>query len=66
MSRQEPDTEPSRMDEIVTSVRLPRAQHDLLRRLAESEHRTLSGELRRIVAIHLSAAENPDPIKDAA
>lgn len=42
------------MDEIVTSVRLPRAQHEALRLRAEAEHRTLSGELRRIIERELA------------
>ena len=56
MSSQEQDTTPV-ADEVVTSVRLPREQHDALRLRAEAEHRTLSGELRRVIA--LSLADQP-------
>lgn len=54
MSSQEQDTISLSSDEIVTSVRLPRAQHEALRLRAEAEHRTLSGELRRMVALYLA------------
>lgn len=50
------------MDEIVTSVRLPRAQHEALRLRAEAEHRTLSGELRRIIERELATP----PLEDVA
>ncbi len=48
------------MDDIVTSVRLSRAQHDALRRRAVAEHRTLSGELRRV--IERSLAESVEDV----
>lgn len=38
---------------VVTSVRLPRDQHDRLRALAESSHRTVSGQMRLVVARYL-------------
>lgn len=63
MSSQSRDTEPSQMDEIVTSVRLPRAQHDALRLRAKAQHRTLSGELRRIIERELAQpASTPEDV----
>lgn len=35
--------------EIITSVRLPVEQHDALRKLAESQHRTFSQQLRLLI-----------------
>jgi hypothetical protein len=57
MSGQPQDKNPSQMADVVTSVRLPRKQHDDLRAQAVASHRTLSGELRRIIALHLDETE---------
>lgn len=43
--------------ETVVSARIRRSQAERLRAVAESEHRTLSGELRRIIEARLSDAE---------
>ena len=37
----------------VASVRLPAHVHDALKRSAESEHRTIAQELRRLIDQHL-------------
>lgn len=51
MSGQAKDTT---AEEVVASVRLTRSDRDLLRALAKSQHRTLSGELRRLIELHLA------------
>lgn len=45
MSSQERDIR----DTVVTTIRLPRDQHERLTALAEKEHRSFAGELRRLV-----------------
>lgn len=40
-------------EQVVTTVRLPRAQHDALREQAQREHRTFSQELRRMIELYL-------------
>lgn len=45
-------------DDVVASVRLRREQHTQLRAVAESEHRTLSQELRRLVEERLAGVED--------
>lgn len=53
MSSQTQDT---KSDEVVASVRLPREQHEKLHEIAKSEHRTLSGHLRLLIDEHLKEA----------
>ena len=56
MSGQELDTPPA---EVVTTIRLPKSQHDALKARAESEHRTLSGHVRFLIERHLAADTTP-------
>lgn len=42
----------------VASVRLPAHVHDALKHRAESEHRTIAQELRRLIDQHLEAADH--------
>ena len=42
----------------VASVRLPAHVHDALKRSAESEHRTIAQELRRLIDQHLEAVDH--------
>lgn len=41
-------------DQVVTTVRLSREQHEALRERAEREHRTFSQELRRLIELSLA------------
>lgn len=40
-------------DLVTFSVRLERATAERLRKIADSEHRTVAAELRRLVEIHI-------------
>ncbi len=53
MSSQERDIR----ETVVTTIRLPREQHEQLTALAEKEHRSFAGELRRLVDIRLAEAD---------
>lgn len=41
--------------EIVTSIRLTHEQHDRLREIAASKHRSMAGELRMVIEAHIAA-----------
>lgn len=45
----------SREETIVTTIRLSRDQHDQLRDIAALEHRSMGGEIRRLISDHISA-----------
>lgn len=42
-------TKPRSADEIVTSLRMTREQHDALKALAARENRSVSGQLRHVI-----------------
>jgi hypothetical protein len=44
-------------DEIVTSVRLSASEHAALKRLAASEHRSLSGQIRLLIERAVAEAD---------
>jgi len=46
-------------DTVVMTVRLTREKHDQLRAIAAHEHRTLAGEIRRLVDSRIHAFEQP-------
>lgn len=56
MSTNRKDVEPV----VVTSVRLSPEKLDRLRAIAESEHRTVSQELRRLVDARVETYEEPE------
>jgi hypothetical protein len=45
----------------VVSAQLPAADAERLRKLAQASQRSLAGELRHAVALHLEASEKPQP-----
>ena len=48
-----------REETVVMTVRLSRDQHDQLRAIAAHEHRSLAGEIRRLVDNRIHAFEQP-------
>lgn len=42
-------TKPRSADEVVTSLRMTREQHDALKALAARENRSVSGQLRHVI-----------------
>jgi predicted DNA-binding protein len=44
--------------EIVTSIRLSPEQHDRLREIAASKHRSMAGELRMVIEAHIEANQS--------
>lgn len=40
---------------VITTVRLTREQHDRLRFIAAHQHRSMGGEIRRLIDEHITA-----------
>ena len=60
MASQTPAKQAAEKRETVVSFRLYVEDRDRLRALAESRHRTLSGELRRIIEASFQAPDRSD------
>lgn len=43
---------------VNTTVRVPRSAHERLRELAAEDHRSLSGEVRRLIFERIAAADD--------
>ncbi len=50
---------------VQVSVRVPAEQVGALERLAAEEDRTLSGEIRRLIRLHLTEAPEPKRLQEA-
>jgi len=62
MSRQQPD-----LDELrVTTLRFPASQYERLREIAEANHRTVSQEMRSLIAQAIAEADERDAKQAAA
>jgi predicted DNA-binding protein len=48
-------TKRNTVPDIVTSIRLTPEQHDRLREIAASKHRSMAGELRMVIEAHIAA-----------
>jgi hypothetical protein len=46
---------------VVTTVRIRREQHDRLREIAAHEHRSMGGEIRRLIDERIAAYEDRQP-----
>ena len=51
------DTQTNETD-VVTTVRLPRDVHARLREIAAAEHRTFSGEMRRLAELRIAEIDS--------
>lgn len=43
--------------DVVTSIRLPRHIHQRLREIAAAEHRSLTGEMRRLAELRIAEVD---------
>lgn len=47
-------------EDIITTIRLARVQHNAIKRVADSEHRSVSGQIRLAIDEHLATRELPE------
>jgi len=45
---------------VITTIRIRREQHDRLREIAAHEHRSMGGEIRRLIDEHIAAYERQE------
>lgn len=55
MTEDEPREE---TETVITTVRLTREQHDRLRLIAAHQHRSMGGEIRRLIDEHIIAYQH--------
>lgn len=53
-------------EHVRITVRVPAEQVGALERIAQQEDRTLSGEIRRLIRLHLTEAPQREPLREAA
>ncbi len=53
-------------EHVRITVRVPAEQVGALERIAEKGDRTLSGEVRRLIRLHVTEASEPECLQEAA
>jgi hypothetical protein len=48
---------------VITTIRIRRDQHDRLREIAAHEHRSMGGEIRRLIDERIAAYEDRQPTR---